>query len=79
MALLRRRAGGGPLPAQARQAAENRYGRTLFPLSVASVLRWARSAEGAVLLDAVPRYLPGWSRPLLRIPVLREFATWNCS
>jgi hypothetical protein len=41
------------------------------------VLRWARSAEGAVLVGAVPRYLPGWSRPLLRVPVLREFATWN--
>jgi hypothetical protein len=44
---------------------------------VAASLRWARSAEGAVLIDAVPRYLPGWTRPLLRVPGLREFATWN--
>jgi SAM-dependent methyltransferase len=56
---------------------KNRYGRSLYPVSVAAVLRWARSAEGVVLVDAVPRYLPGWTRPLLRVPVLREFATWN--
>jgi SAM-dependent methyltransferase len=36
-----------------------------------------RAARGAVLVDAVPRYLPGWARPLLRVPVLREFLTWN--
>jgi SAM-dependent methyltransferase len=56
---------------------KNRYGATLYPVSVAASLRWARSAEGAALIDAVPRYLPGWTRPLLRVPVLREFATWN--
>jgi SAM-dependent methyltransferase len=56
---------------------KNRYGRSLYPVSVAGVLAWARSAPGAVLVDAVPRYLPGWTRPLLRVPVLREFGTWN--
>ena len=56
---------------------KNRYGATLYPVSVAAALRWARSAEGAVLVDAVPRYLPGWTRPLLRVPLLREFATRN--
>ena len=44
---------------------------------MAAALAWARAAPGAVLADAVPRYLPGWTRPLLRIPVLREFLTWN--
>jgi SAM-dependent methyltransferase len=56
---------------------KNRYGRSLYPVSVAAVLGWARSAPGAVVVDAVPRYLPGWTRPLLRAPVLREFLTWN--
>jgi SAM-dependent methyltransferase len=56
---------------------KNRYGRSLYPVSVAAVLGWARSAPGTVVIDAVPRYLPGWSRPLLRAPVLREFLTWN--
>jgi SAM-dependent methyltransferase len=56
---------------------KNRYGASLYPVSVAAALAWARSAPGAVLVDAVPRYLPGWTRPLLRVPVLREFLTWN--
>ena len=56
---------------------KNQYGTSLFPVSVARALAWARAAPGAVLVDAVPRYLPGWTRPLPRIPVLREFLTWN--
>jgi SAM-dependent methyltransferase len=56
---------------------KNHYGRSLHPVSVAAALGWARSANGAVLVDAVPRYLPGWTRPVLRVPVLREFLTWN--
>jgi SAM-dependent methyltransferase len=56
---------------------KNRYGSSLYPVSVAAVLAWARSAEGMVMVDAMPRYLPGWTRPLLRIPLLREFLTWN--
>jgi SAM-dependent methyltransferase len=56
---------------------KNQFGRSLYPVSVAGALRWARSADGAVLIDAVPRYLPGWTRPLLRVPGLREVLTWN--
>jgi SAM-dependent methyltransferase len=56
---------------------KNRYGASLYPVSVTAALAWARSAQGAVLVDAVPRYLPGWTRPLLQVPVLREFLTWN--
>lgn len=56
---------------------KNRYGHSLYRVSVAEALGWARSARGAVVVDAVPRYLPGWARPLLRVPVLREFLTWN--
>jgi len=59
------------------RAPKNNYGTSLFPVSVAAALAWARAAGGTVLADAVPRYLPGWTRPLLRIPVLREFLTWN--
>jgi SAM-dependent methyltransferase len=56
---------------------KNRYGYSLYPVSIAEVLGWARSAPGAVIVDAAPRYLPGWTRPLLRAPILREFLTWN--
>jgi SAM-dependent methyltransferase len=56
---------------------KNRYGSSLYPVSVADALGWARSAQTVVLVDAVPRYLPGWASPALRVPVLREFLTWN--
>ena len=56
---------------------KNHYGHSLHPVSVAAALGWARSADGVTLVDAVPRYLPGWTRPLLRVPLLREFLTWN--
>lgn len=56
---------------------KNRFGASLYPVSVAAALHWARSADGVVLADAVPRYLPGWTRPLLAMPGLREVLTWN--
>jgi SAM-dependent methyltransferase len=56
---------------------KNRYGIGLFPVSVAAGLRWARSRGDAELIDARPRYLPGYARPLLTVPGLREVATWN--
>ena len=59
------------------KAPKNRYGCSLYPVSVADALDWARAAPEVVLVDAVPRYLPDWTRPLLRVPVMREFLTWN--
>jgi len=56
---------------------KNLYGAGLFPVSVARALRWARTRTDAELVDAVPRYLPGWTRPLLRLPGAREVLTWN--
>ena len=56
---------------------KNQFGTSLHAVSVADALRWARSARQAVVVDAVPRYLPGWTRPLVRIPLVREFLTWN--
>jgi SAM-dependent methyltransferase len=59
------------------QPPKNRFGESLYPVSVAAALRWAGSAGSAVLLDATPRYLPGWAGRLLRVPGVREFLTWN--
>ena len=56
---------------------KNLFGTSLYPVSVAAALRWAHSAGGVALADAVPRYLPGWTRPLLRLPGAREVLTWN--
>jgi SAM-dependent methyltransferase len=58
-------------------APKNRYGTSLFPIGVGEVLRWARSAPDVRVVDAFPRYYPSWCRPLVRIPGVREVATWN--
>jgi SAM-dependent methyltransferase len=58
-------------------APKNRVGRTLFPVHVGDVLRWARANPDVELVDARPRYYPEWCRPLVSVPGLREVATWN--
>ncbi len=56
---------------------KNRYGDTLFPVSVGRVLRWARTRPDAELVAAVPRYHPWWATWVVVVPGLREVATWN--
>jgi SAM-dependent methyltransferase len=56
---------------------KNRVGENLFVISVGSGLAWARNQPDVELLEARPRYYPDWMRPLLRLPGLREIATWN--
>lgn len=56
---------------------KNDYGRTLFPVTAAAGLRWARRHSGADVVAAVPRYLPRWCKPVLGVPALREVLTWN--
>ncbi len=50
----------------------------LWPTYVGEVLRIARRHPQLELLDAVPRYYPS-QRWILRVPGLREVATWNCA
>ncbi|WP_219469910.1 class I SAM-dependent methyltransferase [Nonomuraea rhizosphaerae] len=57
--------------------AKNQFGQSLYPVSVADGLRWARTQREADLVDALPRYLPWWWRPTLKVPIVREFVTWN--
>ncbi|MDS1272194.1 class I SAM-dependent methyltransferase [Lipingzhangella sp. LS1_29] len=56
---------------------KNRYGSTMFAVSVAEALRWARATPNADIVDIQPRYHPWWMRPVVRIPGLREIVTWN--
>jgi arabinofuranan 3-O-arabinosyltransferase len=56
---------------------KNRFHRTLYPVHIGQALRLARSRTDAELVDAVPRYYPRAARMLLRVPGLREVATWN--
>jgi SAM-dependent methyltransferase len=56
---------------------KNRVGATLFPVHVGAVLRLVRSRSDIRIVDALPRYYPRWCRAIVRIPGLREIATWN--
>jgi SAM-dependent methyltransferase len=56
---------------------KNRYGESLFAVTVRDGVAWARRQQAGVVLDVVPRYNPRWSRWLTRVPVVRELATWN--
>jgi SAM-dependent methyltransferase len=56
-------------------AAKNNYGSSLFAVSAAEGLRWARST--GVLAAAFPRYHPRWAWWLTSVPGLRELAVSN--
>jgi SAM-dependent methyltransferase len=56
---------------------KNRPGTTLFPVHVKTVLRLVRSRGDVRVVAALPRYYPRWCRAIVRIPGLREVATWN--
>lgn len=57
--------------------AKNRFGTSLFPVRIGDLLAWAERRDDVVLVDAFPRYYPRWCRPLVRVPGVREVATWN--
>jgi SAM-dependent methyltransferase len=56
---------------------KNRFRHSLFPVHVGQALRLVRTRPDARLIDALPRYYPRSMRILLRVPLLRELATWN--
>lgn len=58
-------------------APKNRYEESLFVVTLGPLLRWARRDPAVSVLDARPRYYPSWTRGIVRIPLLREVATWN--
>jgi len=56
---------------------KNRFGESLFRVSVGAALRWARSCPDVDVMAAYPRYHPWWARWVLAVPVLREVVSWN--
>jgi SAM-dependent methyltransferase len=56
---------------------KHHVGTGLFPVHVGPMLRAARSRPDVTLMAALPRYYPRWCRGLVRVPGLREVATWN--
>ncbi|GAB2937964.1 class I SAM-dependent methyltransferase [Micromonospora polyrhachis] len=56
---------------------KNVFGESMYAVSVAETLRWARSQQEAEIVEVMPRYLPRWAKPIVRVPGLREVVTWN--
>lgn len=56
---------------------KNDFGVSMFAVSARDGLRWAEQVPRATVLAAVPRYLPWWSRAVVRIPLVREVVVWN--
>lgn len=56
---------------------KNRFGVSLFPITAAAGLAWARSTPHGELLAAFPRYNPRWSWWTTRVPGLRELMVSN--
>lgn len=54
---------------------KNDYGSSLFAVSAADGLRWARST--GALVAAFPRYHPRWAWWMTAVPGLREFTVSN--
>ena len=56
---------------------KNRYGESLFAVTVRDGLRWLARQDQAELVALLPRYNPRWTWWLLRVPLVREVVTWN--
>lgn len=56
---------------------KNVFGTSLYAVTAAAGLAWARRQSGAEVVALVPRYLPRWAWWVLRVPGLREVVTWN--
>jgi SAM-dependent methyltransferase len=52
-------------------------GVNLFPVHIGPVLRALRARPDVCIIEARPRYYPRWCRSLVRVPGVREVATWN--
>jgi SAM-dependent methyltransferase len=56
---------------------KNVYGQSMYAVSVAEMVRWARGRADVEVRDLLPRYLPRWAKPVVRVPGVREVLTWN--
>ena len=59
------------------QAPKNLLGHTLWPVHIGPTLRFVRSRPDLEIVRVEPRYWPRL-RMIVRVPLLREVATWNC-
>jgi SAM-dependent methyltransferase len=59
------------------RAPKHRVSENLFQIHIGPTLRHVRERDDVSIVEARPRYYPAISRHILRIPLLREFVTWN--
>ena len=56
---------------------KNRFGESLFAVTVRDGVAWAARQQAGEVLAVIPRYNPRWSYWMTRVPLLRELVTWN--
>ncbi len=59
------------------QTPKHACGVNLYQVHIGPVLRALRARPDITMVTARPRYYPRWCRPLVRLPGVREVATWN--
>ncbi len=58
-------------------APKNVFGESLFPITAAAGIAWARACPDVHVVAAIPRYLPRALRWVADVPLLREALAWN--
>ncbi len=56
---------------------KNKFGESLFAFSVGAAIRWGKATPLADLKEFYPRYHPSWAQWIVRVPGVREVASWN--
>ncbi len=56
---------------------KNKFGESLFKVTVRQGRRWSRRQQSADVIAFEPRYHPGWARWTVHVPLIRELSTWN--
>ncbi len=56
---------------------KHEVGTNLYRVHVGPTLRLIRARRDVEIIDQLPRYYPRWCKFLLRLPWLRELASWN--
>ena len=55
----------------------NKFGESLFKVTVKQGLHLAIDRDDVSVAWAFPRYYPDWASWIVKVPVVREFLTWN--
>lgn len=59
------------------RSAKHTLGENLFPVHIGTTLRQVRARDDVRIVSARSRYWPFLTRTVVKVPGLREFATWN--